>query len=1672
MLSIEWITGVDYYLKKKRKRRGSDAPEDGDDPDDPEDGSGLDYYFDIGEGFGEWWGSGAKALGLSGTVQAADLKALCQGFGPDGTPLIQNAGAEDHQQAWDLTYSAPKSVSVLWSQVDSTTRARIQELHRRAIDAALSYLAEVAILTRRGKGGVILEHALPIVAIFDDTISRELDPQLHSHCLLLNVAGRSDETFGTILSKPFFRHKLTAGAIYQTELAHLLRSELGLRIVQDATAFRVVGVPEKLVDFYSTRAKQIRRKLQSEGYHSPKAAAVAALDTRKEKPEIPPPFNELLERWQQTNRQFGFTQHKAHRLLGKSDFWLNIDTLEKRIAAAMHELLKGESYFSEQELIRQVARAIMAEGISAKNLIDLVRAFLVQNPQIVPLAAVEREPLFTTKEILTIEAGLLASVDAGKTSKSHVVPKQVVERILNDKLPLHTGLSEDERIRNEEQRKAVHQVTAKSGDIQVIEGMAGTGKTYTLNVARQVWSKAGYRVVGLALSAAAAANLKRGAQIESETIALRLLQLKGGFASHHKQQLKRFFAGKRTYAYRGSSFRLDRKTVVVVDEAGMVGTRQLAELVKHVKKAGAKLVLVGDRRQLQPIDGGGPFAAIANRTVPAELRHVIRQQIEPYDPNPTWHRQAGQLIANGHIALALKLYSERGRLNVLPERDQAMLSLVRDWSVRGMANPTDHVVLAGTREEVKTLNHMCQSARRAAGFLGNVGVAIGDQAICLGDQILFTQNACTLGINNGDRGRVIAFSPFRSRMTVELEHTKKKVIVNYREYTHCQLGYAMTTHKAQGATVPSVYVLLGGAMQDRHLSYVQTTRACESTRLYVDKYHAGPDMKHLLSQMAKLRPKQLAHELLPKNPNGTAPPPTRSTSLNRGKVPTLQPPSVKPAPSKPNLPSQAPPRLDDEKFEKLLAQLRANQSPPKPKKSVEYKTIVTREQLKRWEADDIRTPFLSESADDQRSDKNAYQSAPPPAAIPRDILDLSHVSIGSSFDRSVLDAAVERYGRLPGGIVVEGEAVCDFPIRSLAIDPTSPGTLSINNKLRFDTGLSDEEVALLWHSILLSDNRTSDFGAVTQTKVIGIENDTLVALTMMKADNALGGLVYGFDSQFVVSRPGGQSSNAFLNEVFGLTYSSYLYPACLNYVYDFNPQVFLKVDDVQLHAESQGVVTVKSNHVQAVLGVVHSSGLVANATPACGNVDMTVEKRFPHTYNSFHTFVANFCKHARLEPSLARCLAYAEVIMLFRLAKAANARLFGHNQVRRILKDRQHYALPRYDYTQRSYEFAWRCSEVARYLARRTDSNTYQCLATAVVGFQYAALAGDSESYLVCRKAALRCLPILYRQPRDTAASIHEREMHSVLDFILDKVNMVPHDVLIPNCLEAARRPDRKPHERESYLEDALIACGSADVIQQNETTRCYWLEIKSHLDPEFEPVPGFAQIRAKDVTMRLPFAALNSINSHHRPKSRWDSTRSQVLHALDQLNSVHCSNSHERSGDTWRSLEDFARRQHFWHLGIHPNYRPSLEECLVSWQKQHSSDSGITKCLTAILAVSAIHHPPTVWSLHLLHHQNPFCDSCQLLKCETVEGLKFLFWMVRREIEQFGSADSESWWRQLLKDLAAPTGSDASIVGVLLAYEMKVRRINVGQLHARMIRHRTSNPQAALLLHDFENIA
>lgn len=810
-----------------------------------------DYYLKGGEPTGWWWGEGAESLGLRGCVERVELERLLIGLSPDGEKLTQNSGRPGRRPGWDLTFSAPKSVSVFWSQADPETRLAIQSAHLAAVKTALDYLEREAAFSRRGKGGYEQQHAGLCVALFEHGTSRAGDPLLHTHSLVMNVATRADGTTGTVDSREFYKHKMTAGAAYRAQLAYGLQDGLGLACERKRTWFELGGVPGAVCEFFSKRRKEIKEKLGELGLETASAAAFATLATRKPK-DLVPAREKLFEQWQADSVNLGFGTEQSRELLGRAQPPLDRNqSYQRLLSEAVRTITDEQSHFSEKDLLRGVLVAVPGTGLDVPFVHGRLKHDLAESKQFVRLGERDGEVRYTTQEMLDQEKSLFNLATC---------------------LSIQSGFFTGPRCRDDlrrlrgEQKRAVEHLTERTGRISILSGIAGSGKTTTLEACRQRWEAAGFTVVGGSLAGKAAKELRKGSGIESDSLAMLHARMEPSLAyqfKHHLKQLWREARGKKTHAL--ERLRIDKKTVLVIDEAGMVGTGQMVAILRAVEKQGGKVVLVGDPKQLQPIEAGAPFAALAARLGYAELTHVARQY------NPLDCAVVRDMAAQDAES-ALQSLHRRKLVSVEKTRPDAMNSLVSAWSREIGFRPEKALIFCSTNEEAQSLNLQCQaqqSLKRRIDTARSVDIH-GGQAY-VGDRVLFTRIDRRLGVENGETGTVVSIHRLFSRLTVQVDGGER-VEVSPKKYTHrdrehhgecaLRLGYAVTTHKGQGTTVDCAFVLAGGSMQDAEISYVQLSRARERTRVFVDKQTAGENLAGLTRQMERTRAKDLAHDVI------------------------------------------------------------------------------------------------------------------------------------------------------------------------------------------------------------------------------------------------------------------------------------------------------------------------------------------------------------------------------------------------------------------------------------------------------------------------------------------------------------------------------------------------------------------------------------------------------------------------------------------------------------------------------------------------------------------------------------------------------------------------------------------------------------------------------------------
>jgi ATP-dependent exoDNAse (exonuclease V) alpha subunit len=370
---------------------------------------------------------------------------------------------------------------------------------------------------------------------------------------------------------------------------------------------------------------------------------------------------------------------------------------------------------------------------------------------------------------------------------------------------------------SDEQQRMVEVLCASGRPVEIVVGHAGTGKTFTLDAVREAFETSGHRVLGASLAARAARELQAGSGIPATT-------------AHALQA-----------AFESGRLTLRASDILVVDEAGMLGTRQLAALATDTARAGAKLILIGDPKQLSAIEAGGLFTALARRLPVVELTDNRRQD----DPE---ERQIATALRHGHADTAIRQLEGHGRLTVAPNSDALRDQLIHDWSQHRAAGV--HVVIgAVNRADVRDLNRRAHNLLEDSGKLGQLVAVIDGQRYCIGDQVLALRNRYDLGLMNGDLAEITGANS--DGIALRTDNRDIRVPLDYAA-EHLQHGYARTVHKSQGLTC-DVALLLGDDTLYTELGYTGLTRGRARNHLYaVESPTAGDEGNHLAGVVAAL----------------------------------------------------------------------------------------------------------------------------------------------------------------------------------------------------------------------------------------------------------------------------------------------------------------------------------------------------------------------------------------------------------------------------------------------------------------------------------------------------------------------------------------------------------------------------------------------------------------------------------------------------------------------------------------------------------------------------------------------------------------------------------------------------------------------------------------------------
>jgi len=796
---------------------------------------------------------------------------------------------------FDLTFSAPKSVSVAWALADEPTRERIRTSHRQALEQVIGYAEQQVFSTRVGAGGVVSEDVRGVVAAaFEHWDSRAGDPQLHTHVVVLNrVQAVYDGRWRTLDSKALFKATVGLSELYNGVLADLLTADLGWgwtpeqRKRSAEPKWEVTGVDARLRDEFSQRTTALEAAkddlveefVASHG-RQPTTREVlqlrqqATLTTRPDKHVKP--LQELLAGWRDRAGTYVGSDPESFvtSLAGRNDLPLlkASDLADGMLAEAAHLALakvsEKRATFTRGNVFAEVLRVLHGvrfasptdrAAVAGHTTTMALEGAVMLTPPEVGIAPdsfrridgtskfrARGSEVYSTQELLDAEQRLLdAARSTGGPTVHPALAGEITARLLPGREhPLST-----------EQQVAVTAVVTSGRVLDVLVGPAGTGKSTAMAGVRAAW-EAVYgpgSVVGLAPSAAAADVLAEAVGVPTENTAKWLSEQAN--QPQRRVRLDRYVALLNRASPTLATRRLrDRTTqllaehrrwaltpgrLVIIDEASMAATRDLDQITQHAAAAGAKVVLVGDWSQLSPVQAGGAFKLLATDRDDAPTLHDVRRF------RHEWEREASLAIRSGAPSAA-DTYMRHGRVEAGGRED--MLDLLFDaWQTDTTAGLRS-VMLAADAQTVADLNTRARTRRIAVGAVRtDHEVALGDGSkVGVGDVVVTRLNhrdliTSTGWVKNGDEWTIEAIHPDGSVAVRRTVGSATALLpVEYMD-ENVELGYATTAHRAQGRTVDTAhaYVTLTTV---REPLYVMATRGREANRLYVDTAY-DPDQQ-------------------------------------------------------------------------------------------------------------------------------------------------------------------------------------------------------------------------------------------------------------------------------------------------------------------------------------------------------------------------------------------------------------------------------------------------------------------------------------------------------------------------------------------------------------------------------------------------------------------------------------------------------------------------------------------------------------------------------------------------------------------------------------------------------------------------------------------------------------
>ena len=743
---------------------------------------------------------------------------------------------------YDLTLRPPKSVSVLWALGGNQIAGTVRDAHTAAVDQVVSYYEQHAVRARSPQSGRRVETHGMLAAAFDHRTSRAGDPLLHTHVVTANMTrfDTDDEkgVWRAVESSALFDHAKAAGCLYQAHLRYELSRRLGVAFTPTVNGYaEVAGVPDMVIELFSKRRNEIEEELAATGRSSARSAQVATLETRRSK-DYSVDADTLTANWVREAAEVGFTPEQAQACVGvAAAVDLTDDDAEAlfTVLAGAHGMCERSSTFRRSDVIESISALTDAKA-TAGQVGELADRFLAGGRVIAidPATAVRgqqrrsNQKRWTTVELARIERSLLDRASQTLLTGEHSLTVSSVEAVVASRPEL-----------SDEQAVMVERVCASDQFVLPVEGRPGAGKTYATEAVVAAHVAGSVPILGCAVSAAAAAELEAQAgfarSVTPATTVAKLLW-----------DLDRFDG-------------LAIGSVVLVDEASMIGTRDLSRLAAHVERAAGRIVLVGDPDQHGSVDAGGVFARLCSDQGDDLVRLIEnRRQDDHVD------RLAIDDYRNGMIADALQRLDDADRIVRSATAGESFDAMAADWYAARSAGSVDPMI-AGPNSTRRALNERARVLLKAAGELTGEAMRIGGREFMVGDHVVARRNARNLHaagskdfVKNGSVGTIEKLQPGAGELTVRFDTEGSiRIPARYLNAGHLEHGYARTTYGVQGHThdVARYHPTDASGFEE---GYVAVTRGRHGARLYVvdgtvevdqDTHHTRATERHALDDI-------------------------------------------------------------------------------------------------------------------------------------------------------------------------------------------------------------------------------------------------------------------------------------------------------------------------------------------------------------------------------------------------------------------------------------------------------------------------------------------------------------------------------------------------------------------------------------------------------------------------------------------------------------------------------------------------------------------------------------------------------------------------------------------------------------------------------------------------------